>query len=229
MDLQASALQGEGYHIRADKEPDTCPRCHRSIHPKLIVASIIVKQGITQAIFKCTHHSCEEVFIANYATPSPRNGAINPGSFLSTAPKSALPSNFPEAIVECSPTFVQIYDQAIAAESNDLDQIVGIGMRKALEFLIKDYVCLENPDKTEAIKKTLLGKCIDEYILDSNVKACAKRATWLGNDETHYVRKWTDQDINDLKRLIKLTVNWIDNALTTKKYLSAMPDPAVIT
>ena len=69
----------------------------------------------------------------------------------------------------------------------------------ALEFLIKDYACLENPDKEEVIKKTLLGKCINEYILDSNVKACAKRATWLGNDETHYVRKWTDQDISDLK------------------------------
>lgn len=68
----------------------------------------------------------------------------------------------------------------------------------------------------------MLGHCINEFVLDENIKACAKRATWLENDETHYVKKWNDKDINDLRMLIKLTVNWIDNALTTKKYLSDM-------
>lgn len=220
--LQASTT----YSVISDKEPDICPRCHRSIHAKLVGGHALVGRDICQMTFRCTHLACQEVFIANYATSGLRAGTTVKGYLLSTAPLSAIPSNFPETITECSPAFVQIYDQAIAAESNGLDQIVGIGMRKALEFLIKDYACLENPDKEEVIKKTLLGKCINDFILDSNVKACAKRATWLGNDETHYVRKWTDQDINDLKMLIKLTVNWTDNALTTKKYLSTMPDSA---
>lgn len=229
MDFQANCLKSGVYSIRTDKGPDTCPRCHRSIHPKFITASIVPERGFAQAIFKCTHHSCEELFIAEYATPAPRNGATNSGVFLSTAPVSVLPSSLPLTIVECSPSFVQIYDQAMAAECHNLDQIVGIALRKALEFLIKDYACLEHPDKVDVIKKTLLGKCIDDYILDSNVKVCAKRATWLGNDETHYVRKWSDQDINDLKRLIKLTINWVDNSLTTKKYLNAMPDPSAVS
>jgi hypothetical protein len=213
--------------VNGDKEPDTCPRCHRSIHPKFVGAYALVGKDICQMTFRCTNLTCQEVFIANYATPNLNANNTSQGILLSIAPLSAIPSTFPETIIECSPSFVQIYDQAIAAESNGLDQIVGIGMRKALEFLIKDYACLENPDKEEVIKKTLLGKCINDFILDSNVKACAKRATWLGNDETHYVRKWTDQDINDLKMLIKLTINWIDSALTTKKYLSTMPDSAV--
>ena len=51
-----------------------------------------------------------------------------------------------------------------------------------------------------------------------------KRAVWLGNDETHYVRKWEDKDISDLKRLIKLTVNWIENNLLTQDYMSTMEE-----
>lgn len=48
------------------------------------------------------------------------------------------------------------------------------------------------------------------------------RAVWLGNDETHYVRKWEEKDVNDLKLLVRLTVNWIDNVLLTKKYIADM-------
>jgi hypothetical protein len=225
MKVSCSNFQANvNYPINTDTEPDTCPRCHRSIHPKLLGAYAHPEKHICQLTYRCANLSCQEVFIANYATPLLRRDSETAGVLLSTVPLSALPSNFPETITECSPVFVQIYDQAIAAESHGLDQMVGIGMRKALEFLIKDYSCLEHPDKEEEIKKSLLGNCIKDFILDSNVKACAKRAAWLGNDETHYVRKWTDQDISDLKMLIKLTVNWIDNALTTKKYLSTMPD-----
>ena len=54
------------------------------------------------------------------------------------------------------------------------------------------------------------------------MKECAKRAAWLGNDETHYTRKWEDKDVKDLKLLVHLTVNWIDNVLLTQKYISEM-------
>jgi hypothetical protein len=50
----------------------------------------------------------------------------------------------------------------------------------------------------------------------------AERATWLGNDETHYVRKWEDKDINDLKILIKVTLHWIEMELLTEQYKTEM-------
>jgi hypothetical protein len=52
--------------------------------------------------------------------------------------------------------------------------------------------------------------------------AYAKRAAWLGNDEIHYVRKWEDRDINDLKILIELTCGWVRNNLLTEKYMAEM-------
>ena len=41
---------------------------------------------------------------------------------------------------------------------------------------------------------------ISRYIDDSNIKNVAKRAVWLGNDETHYIRKWEDKDLSFLKK-----------------------------
>ena len=64
--------------------------------------------------------------------------------------------------------------------------------------------------------------CIKKYINDHNIKECASRAAWIGNDETHYERKWVDKDAVDLDDIIKLTVAWMDYNLRTKKLLSEM-------
>jgi hypothetical protein len=66
---------------------------------------------------------------------------------------------------------------------------------------------------------------ISEHIDDANIKASAARAAWLGNDETHYERRWTDKHIKDLKALIAVTESWVNTHLLTQQYLSAMPDP----
>lgn len=124
--------------------------------------------------------------------------------------------------------FVTIFNQSIKAEHNDLDQIAGPGFRKAIEFLIKDFIISKfKPDETERIdkiKKMFLAQCIEEFIDNSQIKQCSKRAVWLGNDETHYIRKWDSKDIQDLKTLISMTVNWIELDVKTNEFLSSMPD-----
>jgi len=69
-----------------------------------------------------------------------------------------------------------------------------------------------------------ISQVIKNYIDDDNLKQCAKRATWLGNDHTHYLKIWKDKDLNDLRILIRLSVNWIENVLLTEKYSEEMPD-----
>jgi hypothetical protein len=69
-----------------------------------------------------------------------------------------------------------------------------------------------------------LGQVIEERIADLNIKAMAKRATWLGNDESHYVRKWSDPDMTKLKELLALTVSWINTHILTKRYVADMPE-----
>ena len=46
-----------------------------------------------------------------------------------------------------------------------------------------------------------------------------------GNDETHYVRKWEGKDINDLKKLISMTIAWIEIEQLTVDLAKEMPEP----
>jgi hypothetical protein len=75
------------------------------------------------------------------------------------------------------------------------------------------------------VRRKFLGNVISEYIDEEVIKNCAKRATWLGNDETHYTRKWEDRDIHDLKALIGITMNFIDMSIEAARYMAEMPDP----
>ena len=74
------------------------------------------------------------------------------------------------------------------------------------------------------IENSQLGHCIEKYIKDERIKAAAKRAAWLGNDETHYVRKWEEQDLSDLKKLISLTLHFIEMEKLSADIVTAMPE-----
>ena len=129
---------------------------------------------------------------------------------------------FTDTIQEVSKEFCEIYSQAMAAEQYSLDQVCGVGYRKALEFLIKDYAISVEVAKQEEIKSSPLAACIERYVDDPRIRSCASMASWLGNDETHYTRRWIDKDLRDLKVLIELTRTWIENVKLTEKYESEM-------
>jgi hypothetical protein len=155
----------------------------------------------------CPNEDCGKVFIGYYR--------LNPPSpvpqFSGETTKGTLETKkFSEKINEISSAFVKIYDQAYIAEQQDLKEICGVGYRKALEFLIKDYVILNHDDEKEKIEKTQLGNVIENFVNDTRIQSVAKRAAWLGNDETHYIRKWEGKNLDDLKKLIDLTVHWIE-------------------
>lgn len=67
-----------------------------------------------------------------------------------------------------------------------------------------------------------MGKVIAEYIEEKRILEASKRAAWLGNDETHYKRKWEDRDIHDLRELILLVVREIDASEKYRQYLKEM-------
>ena len=113
----------------------------------------------------------------------------------------------------------------MAAEAYGLTEVCGAGYRKALEFLVKDYLIQVSPQDASDIKKEFLGTCIKARVQDVKVKQCAELAAWLGNDETHYERRWVGKDLGDLKLLIDLTVHWVSSELLTQKYSASMQKP----
>jgi hypothetical protein len=225
-DVTAIDLPGGQEQLRLGETPDVCPRCHRSVHPKVVGAAKLQERRAVQAIFRCTYQKCQELFIATYRGTGRAEGGRQVYDLEGVAPLRAAKSAFPDTVTAVSPNFVTIHDQALEAEAAQLDQLVGIGLRKAVEFLIKDFAIAQNQNDSEKIRSAQLAQCIANYVSDPNIKECARRATWLGNDETHYVRKWEDRDISDLKLLVRLTFNWIDNVLLTQKYVADMPGEA---
>ena len=99
-----------------------------------------------------------------------------------------------------------------------MNQICGIGYRKALEYLVKDYLCHKAPADEDAIKTEALGRSL-QRIEDSRIQALAQRATWIGNDETHYVKKHEDLDVATMKVFINAMVHFIDSDLALEQAL----------
>lgn len=131
-----------------------------------------------------------------------------------------------ENINEISPRFKEIYSQSAKAESCNLYEICGPGYRKALEFLIRDFAKYINPEKKEAIDHTVqLGQVINNFYDEKKLPVFTpiiKMASAIGNDETHYTRKWENQGIDDLKQHIVLATNIIDAYLNSIKDDSLM-------
>jgi len=211
-------------NFKIDEVPNTCPICHVAVIPKVIEEGILTwdkgSSDRLQIVFLCANNECQQFFVATYY----KEIKLHRYNLWNTAPMTAQEINWGKTIEGLSPTFAKIFNQAMAAEAHNLDEIAGMGFRKALEFLVKDFVIAENPDKEEEVKAKFLGRCINDYIDDSTVKKTASRAAWLGNDETHYMRKWEDRDIGDLKTLIRITANFIENILLARQYEEEMPD-----
>lgn len=211
-----------------NKLPTVCPICHHAMHPTQVQQSAIVG-SVLELVMRCPNAGCGHLLIGRYSSGGNTfhmiknvHTSVTFYNLKEVVPQTAKNEVFDENVVGLSPSFVKIYNQALAAEAAGLEQIVGIGLRKALEFLIKDYCIYKNPTKAEEIKKSMLAKVIGDYIGDTNIKQCASRAVWLGNDETHYVRLWESHDLDDLKVLINLTVHWIAHELLTQKYIAEM-------
>ena len=209
------------HRLTVNRFPDECPVCHTSMRPRCLDG--VYHRSVTgggqrlQVAFQCMADACGQLIVATYKSTSSATWLL-----ANVAPVHPKPHLFSAEIQALSPTFVDIHNQTVVAEAAKLDQLTGIGLRKALEFLVKDYAISQKPNLADKIKAEWLGKCIKEYIDDPRIKQCAKLGVWLANDETHYIRKWEDKDINDLKVLIKLTVNWVENSLLTNKYRKEM-------
>lgn len=139
-----------------------------------------------EVLFSCPDIKCKRAFIGYYHI-IPGRGWTFTGK---TSQGNMNGKEFSNTITEISPSFDKIYNEAYKAEQQDLEEICGVGYRKALEFLIKDYLISKGEENEETIKNAPLGQCIQNYVNDDRIKKVAKRAAWLGNDETHYVRKW---------------------------------------
>lgn len=180
-------------------EPNICPMCSHSIQPILLSNRLHfyndhTNLGCFSAFFECTH--CHKSFISTYDIEHEKTSSsykyYKATKLLYSVPSKFKQQNFSDCITVNYPSFVKIYNQSLEAEHYSLDEIAGIGYRKSLEFLIKDFLILHEGKDENKVKPTALGTCINTMIDNPQLKIVASRATWLGNDQTHYEQKYTN-------------------------------------
>jgi hypothetical protein len=214
--------------VEINKEPDSCPICQRGVKPIQHLALCDKRKGYSdenslkalQIIYRCPKEDCSNLFIAYY---SPTSSIYDEFMFVNCLPYTPTLNTFSNEIQAISPIFQEVYNQAAIAESQNLMQICGPGYRKALEFLIKDYLIKLEPESKAEIETESLAVSINTRVTNSKIRSVSERAVWLGNDETHFVRKWSNKDLSDLKKLILATMHWIEQEELAKDILIDMP------
>lgn len=141
-------------------------------------------------------------------------------TFLSMYP-NPKPSVLPDSIHVLSPRFITLYADSEYAYSKNMFELAGSGFRNALEILIKDFAINElNEDSKEVSKKSLFD-AIESYLPDPKLKKAADVVRILGNDYTHYDRKYNQYDIDLLKVYLDIFIKRID-----AEYLMSHPPVA---
>lgn len=204
---------GLDHQLRIEK-PNICPKCKTSIFATLDTYSNVTynkaSEEIFTAIFLCPN--CQEHFVTNYKIiyDNQKQYVINIGYSINYAIDNDIPNN----IKALSPNFVKIYEQALTAHENGLNELVGIGLRKSIEFLVKDYLinakCLPQKEVEQMFLQNAIHKLKDE-----DITSLAEKITWLGNDESHFVRKHTEIDnpIESILRFIKVLYTYLSHKL----------------
>lgn len=210
------------------KDPNVCPHCHITINPyhrwHSATQDADNKPTILTA-WQCSNDDCKKYFIVKYKDQGGREFIFE--RFLNGLPKGP---DWPKPIAELkngktindeSPEdsrFIKIYLQSLEAEMHGLDELAGMGFRKAIEYLVKDWAIQNNPnDKDKIIEDLWLGQVIDEYY-DGDLKDILERATWLGNDQSHYNKLFEEYDVEVLKELIDLIMVELDRQYKMDHY-----------
>lgn len=209
--------------------PEYCPLCGKNMIPKIFSHGILSDTPIglnphyeVGFFARCTNCSkiYENIFYIRYSV----TGGLEKSSIFQSAKNPDINIDIPENIIELSSQFSDTYTQALKAEKMNLNELVGMGLRKAIEFLTKDFAIKLNPDNTEKIEKMPLSQVINNELSNSleDISILLKNATWLGNDETHYIKKFPDKDISDMKRYISAAIKLIDSKLEVIKLKEEM-------
>ena len=190
-------------------KPAQCPHCGLGCDP-VILGHTSISPFTAQPphfvflIFQCT--ACKKLFTGTYE--------IDDGhSHICCMTPEQQNSFSDEHIENMSPRFMEMYNQALRAKYNKDINLAAIGYRAALEILIKDYAINElHKAQKDVIRKDLFS-AISEYLPADDFIKTADVIRILGNDHTHYKRKYPDLDFKLLQEYMDIFISLIRSKL----------------
>jgi hypothetical protein len=213
------------------EDPNVCPHCHIVNNPHRhwqANSTDISGKPILVAAWTCANNKCQKLILTENSHLGNNNWSFS--RFLNGLPKGPdwpkpiadLKSGNPkDPSVPEESRFIKTYLQSLVSENMGLDEIAGMGYRKAIEYLVKDWAIKNVPTDKEKIEGLWLGQVISNYY-EGDLKEILERATWLGNDQAHYNKLFEEYEIADLKELIALIMVELDRQFKKNHYIETI-------
>lgn len=196
-----NSIQFEDQEIEACNQ---CPYCFNYSMNQIQYIEANVERNMIATVYECL--SCFRFYFSIHYYPAGMYKCI---PNVSVYPTLQAPSDIAIDFQSIYPRFYSLYNQAIQAEQYNLIDIAGMGFRKALEILVKDFCIEKFPNEIDRITKEPLSQSIDR-INNPQIADMAKAASWLGNDQTHYHQKHPDYNLQDMKNFIHGLIHLIE-------------------
>lgn len=195
-----------GYQSLPLEIPNKCPHCSYYSEPisKAYSLEDFNKDKILTTIWRCRVEECKKHFLTTHIVKSPENI-----KFVNIYPNTKV-EKFDKLIIDCSPTFVDLYNHAYEAQLDGNIRIAAVAYRMALEFLLKDYLIKYHSDYQLDINKIPTMKIINclNY-LEEHQQIAGDVVRILGNDYIHYQNKNENIDFENLKIYLDIFIHSI--------------------
>lgn len=207
-----ASVFGNNYSNVEYEKPATCPHCGYGIDAPIDLHQVMNFNGnlLFCARVKCTSCSKNFFFICE------SNKEHTYASFSCIYPSISASKYENESLANISERFINIYNQALRAEFNGDIELAATGFRSALEVLIKDYAINELGESKETVADKTLFTAIKEYLKQDDLISTADVIRILGNDYTHYERRYPQHDFDLLKGYMDIFLKQIEVAYMVK-------------
>jgi hypothetical protein len=216
-----TGFTGRGASRRYGEVPEMCPLCRHHVDPRRLTAHSTGSDDVrVDFTFQCPRAECRRVFVGEY-----RLGPDGEYDLLAVAPRAAVGETLPDAVTAIAPAFVELYGEAREAEARGLHQLAGVGMRRALELLSRDFAAREHPDREEEVRALPAGECIRRFVADPLVRDYAAGLPGLDGDEDPFGGAG-EPDPERLRVLVRLLVNWLESVTLVREHPAEMAGAA---
>lgn len=186
-------------------KPATCPHCGFGTDAVFVDKTTFDFNSKILLIATCRCTSCNKSFF--FACEREPKGD---GKFICMHPDISFKPYENDMLQSISPRFIEMYNQSLQAEFVESFDLAAMGFRSALEILVKDYAINElNVPEDKASKKTLFD-AIEAYLGQTDLLKTADVIRILGNDHTHYKRKYPQHDFSLLKGYMDIFLKQVE-------------------
>lgn len=187
------------------QKPDICPYCGLGTDAPIKETSFFTFDRGLLLVATCQCTACGKIFFfACHKTE--KDFAENVSIYPSL---SFTPYENP-ILSKISERFISMYNQSLASEHAGNIELAAIGYRSALEILVKDYAISELGENKDRVSGKKLFDAIKDYLKQNELIATADVVRILGNDYTHYERKYPQHDFELLKKYMEIFLGQIE-------------------